>query len=141
MAPASRFLQGKPNDKDRLDLWEYNIRDAQARVLVDADLLAPDRETLTDEERNRRERQRTAALSGILEYSFEPSGRALLFPLGGDLYYYATSPNRRQRLCRRSRIPGASPPTHRCHRKAPTSRTCATKICSFTTWPNKGKRR
>ena len=82
------FLQGKPNDKDRLDLWEYNIRDAQTRVLVDSDLLAPTRETLSDEERNRRERQRTAALSGILEYSFAPSGRALLFPLGGALYLY-----------------------------------------------------
>jgi dipeptidyl-peptidase-4 len=82
------YLQGKANDKDRLDLWEYNLRDAQARVLVDSDLLAPGRERLSDEERNRRERQRTAALSGILEYSFAPSGRALLFPLGGDLYYY-----------------------------------------------------
>ncbi len=82
------YLQGKPNDKDRLDLWEYSIHDAQARVLVDSDLLAPGHETLSDEERNRRERQRTAALSGILEYSFAPSGRALLFPLGGDLYYY-----------------------------------------------------
>src|ERR1700730_14108032 len=82
------YLQGKPNDKDRLDLWEYNIHDAQARVLVDSDLLAPGRETLSDEERSRRERQRTAALSGILEYSFAPSGRALLFPLGGELYYY-----------------------------------------------------
>src|ERR1700722_19828891 len=81
------YLQGKPNDKDRLDLWEYNILDAQARVLVDSDLLAPGRETLSDEERNRRERQRTAALSGILEYSFAPSGRALLFPLSGNLYY------------------------------------------------------
>jgi dipeptidyl-peptidase-4 len=82
------YLQGKSSDKDRLDLWEYNIRDAQTRVLVDSDLLAPGRETLSDEERNRRERQRTAALSGILEYSFAPSGRALLFPLGGNLYYY-----------------------------------------------------
>src|SRR5450631_301662 len=38
------YLQGKPDDKDRLDLWEYDIRDAQARVLVDADRLAPGRE-------------------------------------------------------------------------------------------------
>jgi dipeptidyl-peptidase-4 len=82
------YLQGKPSDKDRLDLWEYNIRDAQARVLVDSDLLTPTHATLSDEERSRRERQRTAALSGILEYSFAPSGRALLFPLGGDLFYY-----------------------------------------------------
>jgi dipeptidyl-peptidase-4 len=51
-------------------------------------VLAPAAEQLSDEERGRRERQRTAALSGILEYSFAPSGRALLFPLDGRLYYY-----------------------------------------------------
>ena len=82
------YLQGKANDKDRLDLWEYNLHDGQARVLVNADVLAPDREKLSDEELGRRERQRTAALSGIVEYSFAPSGRALLFPLGGELYNY-----------------------------------------------------
>ena len=82
------YLKGKPEDKDRLDLWEYGIHDGRARLLVDSDALAPRREQLSDEERARRERQRTAALSGILEYSFAPSGRALLFPLGGELYYY-----------------------------------------------------
>jgi dipeptidyl-peptidase-4 len=81
------YLQGKPDDKDRLDLWEYNIREARARILVDSKTLAPAKEKLSDEELNRRERQRTAALSGILEYSFAPSGHALLFPLGGNLYY------------------------------------------------------
>src|SRR6266404_7409869 len=82
------YLQGKPADKDRLDLWEYSIHEGRARILVDSNVLAPTKEKLSDEERGRRERQRTAALSGILEYSFAPSGRALLFPLGGDLYYY-----------------------------------------------------
>ena len=82
------YLQGKPDDKDRLDLWEYNFREGRARMLVDCNALAPLTEALSDEERSRRERQRTAALSGILEYSFAPSGRALLFPLGGHLYYY-----------------------------------------------------
>jgi len=81
------YLQGKPEDKDRLDLWEYNIREGRARILVDSKVLAPAKEKLSDEELGRRERQRTAALSGILEYSFAPSGRALLFPLGGNLYY------------------------------------------------------
>jgi dipeptidyl-peptidase-4 len=81
------YLQGKPGDKDRLDLWEYNIRERRARILVDSNALAQANEKLSDEELNRRERQRTAALSGILEYSFAPSGRALLFPLGGILYY------------------------------------------------------
>jgi dipeptidyl-peptidase 4 len=82
------YLQGKPEDKDRLDLWEYNIHDARSRILVDSKLLAPGPGKLSDEELGRRERQRTAALSGILEYSFAPSGRALLFPLDGNLFYY-----------------------------------------------------
>jgi dipeptidyl-peptidase-4 len=81
------YLQGKPEDKDRLDLWEYNIREGRARILVDSKVLAPAKEKLSDEELGRRERQRTAALSGIVEYSFAPSGQALLFPLGGNLYY------------------------------------------------------
>src|SRR6202163_2849760 len=81
------YLQGKPKDKDRLDLWEYDIREGRARILVDSSALATAGQKLSDEELSRRERQRTAALSGILEYSFAPSGRALLFPLGGHLYY------------------------------------------------------
>jgi dipeptidyl-peptidase-4 len=82
------YLKGKADDKDRLDLWEYNIHDRQARVLVDSKTLAPKQEKLSDEEIGRRERQRTAALSGILEYTFAPAGDAVLFPLNGKLYYY-----------------------------------------------------
>ena len=82
------YLKGKAEDKDRLDLWEFNIRDKQAHMLVDSKALAPKQEKLSDEEIGRRERQRTAALSGILEYTFAPSGDAVLFPLSGKLYYY-----------------------------------------------------
>jgi dipeptidyl-peptidase-4 len=82
------YLKGKADDKDRLDLWEYNIHDGRARVLVDSKVLAPKQEKLSDEELGRRERQRTAALSGILEYTFAPSGDAVLFPLSGKLFYY-----------------------------------------------------
>jgi len=81
------YLQGKPDDRDRLDLWEYHLQDRVARLLVDSKALAPDKVKLPDEELARRERQRTAALSGIVEYAFAPSGRALLFPLGGHLFY------------------------------------------------------
>ena len=81
------YLKGKADDKDRLDLWEYNIHDGQARVLVDSNALAPKQEKLSDEEIGRRERQRTAALSGILEYTFAPAGDAVLFPLNGKLYF------------------------------------------------------
>jgi dipeptidyl-peptidase-4 len=82
------FLQGKADDKDRLDLWEYDIRTGKTRVLVDSRALVPNEGPLSDEERQRRERQRISALSGIVEYLFAPDGSALLFPLGGDLYYY-----------------------------------------------------
>jgi dipeptidyl-peptidase-4 len=82
------YLRGKADDKDRLDLWEYNLHDRKERVLVDSKALAPSPEKLSDEELGRRERQRTAALSGILEYTFAPKGDALLFPLNGKLYYY-----------------------------------------------------
>jgi len=85
------YLKGRPDQKDRLDLWEYNIRDGHTRLLVDSNILPPQGEKLSDEEAGRRERQRTAALSGILEYSFAPSGKALLFPLCGKLYYYELS--------------------------------------------------
>jgi dipeptidyl-peptidase-4 len=81
------YLKGKADDKDRLDLWEYNIHDGQARLLVDSKALSPKQEKLSDEEIGRRERQRTAALSGILEYTFAPAGDAVLFPLNGKLYY------------------------------------------------------
>ena len=90
------YLKGKADDKDRLDLWEYNIHDGQARVLVDSKVLAPKQEKLSDEEIGRRERQRTAALSGILEYTFAPAGDAVLFPLNGKLYYCQLATKKRK---------------------------------------------
>lgn len=82
------YLQGKLTDKDRLDLWEYDLHTGASRQLVDSNELSPSGRPLSDEEQARRERQRTAALSGILEYTFAPKGDALLFPLNGELYYY-----------------------------------------------------
>lgn len=82
------FLRGKQRDRNRLDLWEYDIASGQTRLLVDSDDVLPGAEVLSDEEKARRERQRIAALSGIVDYHFAPDGRALLFPLGGELYLY-----------------------------------------------------
>ena len=99
------YLKGRPEDKDRLDLWAYDIRERRAQILVDSKVLAPAAEQLSDEERGRRERQRTAALSGILEYSFAPSGRALLFPLDGRLYYYDLAKPAHEMPCCKLRTP------------------------------------
>jgi dipeptidyl-peptidase-4 len=45
-------------------------------------------EELSDAEKARRERQRTGALSGIVEYQWSADGHTLLFPLAGELYLY-----------------------------------------------------
>lgn len=82
------FLQGKADDKDRLDLWAFDTRTGQSRVLVDSRAFGGDSEQLSPQEAARRERQRTAALSGIVNYEFSSDGKLLLVPLAGDLYLY-----------------------------------------------------
>ena len=82
------YLRGKDTDKDRLDLWAYDINTRKHRLLVDSRSLVPEDRALSAEEEQRRERQRTSALAGILEYEFSADSRHLLVPLGGDLYVY-----------------------------------------------------
>ncbi len=82
------FLRGKDGDRNRLDLWAFDVASGQTRLLVDSRQVMPGEETLSDEEKARRERQRIAALSGIVDYQWAPDGRRLLFPLGGELYLY-----------------------------------------------------
>ena len=82
------FLRGKDSDRNQLDLWEYDIASGQTRLLVDSKVVLPGDETLRDEEQARRERQRIAAMSGIVDYQWSPDGKTLLFPLGGELYLY-----------------------------------------------------
>jgi dipeptidyl-peptidase-4 len=79
------FLRGRDDNQFQLDLWEYNIKDKTTRRLVDSSKLAPT-EQLSRDEIARRERARTASLSGIVDYSWAPSGKQLLVPLAGDLY-------------------------------------------------------
>src|SRR5579859_4001322 len=82
------YLKGKDNNKDRLDLWAYDIARHEHHLLVDSAVLDPQQRALSAEEEARRERQRTASLSGIVEYEFSMDSRYLLVPLGGDLYVY-----------------------------------------------------
>jgi dipeptidyl-peptidase-4 len=86
------YLRARDDDKDRFDLWAYDVPARKHRRLVDSRELAGTDRALSAEEEARRERQRTAALSGIVEYSFAPDSRQLLIPLNGDLYLYDLSP-------------------------------------------------
>jgi dipeptidyl-peptidase-4 len=82
------YLRARDDDKDRFDLWAYDVPAARHRLLVDSRTLAGADRALSAEEEARRERQRTSAYSGIVEYSFAPDSRQLLIPLNGDLYVY-----------------------------------------------------
>jgi dipeptidyl-peptidase-4 len=82
------FLRAREDDKDRFDLWAYDVAAKRDRQLVDSRTLAGADKALSADEEARRERQRTSAYSGIVEYSFAPDSRHLLIPLNGDLYLY-----------------------------------------------------
>ncbi|MBX5460037.1 MAG: S9 family peptidase [Steroidobacteraceae bacterium] len=82
------YLRGGEENKDRLDLWAFDVPAKKHTRLVEAARLVPKERPLSAEEEQRRERQRTSSLSGILEYEFSPDSRLLLVPLGGDLYVY-----------------------------------------------------
>ncbi len=87
-AQCVTFLQGKTENKNQFDLWEYSITHNSKRLLVDSRVLLPEGERLSAEEKARRERQRTASFSGIVEYSWAQDGAKILFPLGGNLFVY-----------------------------------------------------
>src|SRR5688572_4405278 len=82
------YLKGKDTDKNRLDLWAYDVRRNRHTLLVDSAQLVPEERALSAEEEQRRERQRISSLSGIVEYQFSRDARYLLVPLSGDLYLY-----------------------------------------------------
>jgi dipeptidyl-peptidase-4 len=82
------YLQGSAESKDRLDLWAHDIATGRNALLVDSRSLVADEGTLSPEEEARRERQRTVALAGIVDYQFSADSRLLLIPIAGDLFLY-----------------------------------------------------
>lgn len=91
------FLQGKKADYERLDLWEYDINSGKTQLLFDSDDLSSGPEVLSDEEKARRERMRLSG-SGIVSYQWSADGKALLFPLAGDAYYYRLGDKNAQQI-------------------------------------------
>lgn len=81
------FLKGKQDDYEQLDLWEYHIKSGETRMLFDSASLTDGKVELSDEEKGRRERMRLTG-SGIVSYQWSSDGSALLFPIGGDVFYY-----------------------------------------------------
>ena len=82
------YLKGRDDNKDRLDLWAFDIARRRHLRLVDSTQLVTVERALSAAEEGRRERQRIAALTGIVDYQFSRDSRYLLVPLSGDLYLY-----------------------------------------------------
>lgn len=91
------YLKGSDDHPDRYDLWFYDIKQATHTRLVAASELVSSSQTLSEEEKARRERQRISG-SGIIEYSWSNSGDAILFPYNGDIFYYSVKHTKMTRL-------------------------------------------
>ncbi len=81
------FLRGRADDQNQLDLWQFDVASGSATRLVDSTALSPARE-LSDAEKARRERTRTAQLKGIASYRWSPDSRKLLVTVGERLWLY-----------------------------------------------------
>ena len=95
------FLQGKKTDYERLDLWEYDIKSRKTQLLFDSNDLSTGPEILSNEEKARRERMRLSG-SGIVSYEWSDDGKALLFSLAGDAFYYRLGDKKTQQILQTS---------------------------------------
>lgn len=88
LSPDGRWLtvlRGRPDDRERYDLWGYDRNAKRWIMLVDSLKLGTGKE-LSEAEKMQRERQRIGDLKGIVTYEWTADGKAILVPLDGDLY-------------------------------------------------------
>jgi dipeptidyl-peptidase-4 len=88
LSPDGRFLtllRNRADDRDRYDLWGYDIETREWRMLVDSEKLGSGRE-LSEDEKMQRERARVGSLKGIISYQWASDGAGVLVPLDGDLF-------------------------------------------------------
>ena len=88
LSPDGRYLtllRNRAEDRDRYDLWGYDIQTREWRMLVDSEKLGSGRE-LSEDEKMQRERARVGSLKGIISYQWASDGAGVLVPLDGDLF-------------------------------------------------------
>lgn len=88
LSPDGRFLtllRNRPEERERYDLWGYDITTGEWRMLVDSLKLGTGRE-LSEDEKMQRERARVGSLKGIIAYQWASDGSGVLVPLDGDLF-------------------------------------------------------
>lgn len=80
------FLKARTDDRQRFDLWAFDVQTGASAMLVDSTLLDPDEGKLSEEELALRERKRIAGSKGIVEYGWDEQGERIIVPLAGDLW-------------------------------------------------------
>lgn len=78
-------LRNRENDRERYDLWGFDRRTGEWRMVVESEALGSGR-ALSEAEKMQRERLRIGNLSGIVAYDWSADSQSLLVPLDGDLY-------------------------------------------------------
>ena len=89
LSPDGRYLtllRNREQDRERYDLWGYDIDTGDWRMLVDSEALGTGR-ALSEDEKMQRERARVGNLKGIISYQWAEDGSGVLVPLDGDLYF------------------------------------------------------
>ena len=85
------YLKQSADNKQRLDLWQYNMEEKTSHELVNVTLLPAlffaNISEPTQEEKAEAERKRMFS-SGITTYLWHPSSEAILFPVQGALYIF-----------------------------------------------------
>lgn len=79
------LLRNRTEDRERYDLWAFDRRSSEWRMLIDSVKLGSGRE-LSEAEKMQRERQRVGNLKGIISYDWTEDSSAILVPIDGDLY-------------------------------------------------------
>jgi dipeptidyl-peptidase-4 len=80
------WLRPASNNQYKLDLWIAPTAGGEPRLLVSGESVEPQGAALTEEEMSRRERQRVAAMSGVVAYDWDAQSRRLLIPAAGAVY-------------------------------------------------------
>ena len=80
------YLQPEADEQTTYDLWALPARGGAARRLIDGSAVEPRGAELSEAEKSRRERQRTAGTHGVVDYHWDETGKRILIPAAGQLY-------------------------------------------------------
>ena len=80
------YLKPEPADQTTFDLWARPVKGGKETLLVEGSKVEPSDTVLSEVEKSRRERARTAGDHGVIDYKWDEVGAQILIPASGNLY-------------------------------------------------------